>query len=1581
MSSNRKLRSVKKVEELKAAVDAAVEARGEGVSVPHRTPDDNTGGISVSNRTPGRMFPVEDNIDGVPVSNKTPGRIPEPLLFSVENNTGGVSVSHRSSGRMSEPILFPAEDDLSSGASYQDRDMDVLHLFSRMMSKSTPLEMGAPRLVTASQEAYLTFRNLYRNYKESGGLQKCWDLIDPKIRRAVFIGQRDLTDKTIDGILWEYFIGSHAKSNMIRLLRKLAMPSTLVVQVEEIRAYQIAFMDMYDTTVQQFIKPREAIKIFREGLAPESIRNEIAEDEDFFKMTSELAIFLRECQRVLIHQQERLPKKHYFQKRDIQDAVPREGATAAVAHVNCWNCGEDHHYKSCPYPCIQCGNSKKKHPFAFECKTPDKVRDIIIDSGTSTTFSHQLHYLDNIRGNPQSSHVRTATGEQIEIKCKGQLQGIAAMGVPEFTNTLVSVSQMATDYHSISIFDATGMMNIVQSSEIDVKINQIKEIALKDNLVNFTATLQDGLYRTSWGDFKKSGNRNVSMDEFKGIESDHIAALATYKTMQFRTLGELVQFFHEAWGHMNMANMLRIVKYQLFAKIPKELTEPVIRKHFPVICARCTNASLSRIPLPQQSLTPIDEIGEVIEIDIKGPWTDAKGKVCPTFSNCKYAMTAIDVASEYTWGLLLPSRKNLLTAFKYVVRQFRYQHPDKPIKVIRVDQELVTHAIQEFCDNYVPRIVLQQTAPHEHGQLGHIERFFREVKERVIKEMTEKPHITDQYWGMAYNDALFKHNLSPHSVKQVTRYSLWHGEIIDLKNVPILPFGTIIKAHIPLEDQTRGHAGRSIDTVYVGPALKVKGALALFNPETKRYLIRRSFKSMGSHPPLSPIYELPVEYEAMDDEYSEVVQSPMEIPLQKNEEVDVTLQKNEEVAISNIQDATDLDDSNRTEGDSNRTEGVIQQLTSIDPSSDLNVISSERIEPIKLHTPRLVVSKKNRDKTKLKIRSNRARKIRDNSKYENCSFAEWCEIIDAFHAQAAYACDVPIIQVEKRGRSPRCNSPYQVYLSDQGTGSQGKIPIPRNIREALQGQYGSHWQKALEVELESFARNQCILPVDEEVKQIPEEKIWDSQVLMDVVYNPDGSFKKFKIRIVLNGKGMQNVYDWDNYAGTVKAESVKIVLATTAELDWELESYDVKTAFLIPHLPPGSEVYMRRPRGLSDKHMPAIVQVNKAMYGMPLASKAFRDHSDDALRDIGFKPTCSDPQVYVMKTEIGQAIICTHVDDFGVATSNVAMKKYVREALQSKYDLTVNETMNYYLGMHIERDRQKRSITVTQPAYVEAMLETFQIEDAGDKFPQTPLPVDHIPFHSSTLPVFGEEDLEKVIREHAQQLGPYKKEKKLFQAMIGSLLYLAISTRPDILFAVNYLSRYNQNPSKSHIELARRIMAYVAGTRHLGLVFHSGEGIKLYATVDASYACHTDLKSHTGVTLHIGKNSGSVFSLTQKQSITADSSTVAEFIGCHLAAKQILWARNLLEELGFPQDLPTTMFEDNKSTIVLLNREYNCSKTKHIQLRYNFIREHIKENRIRVEYLASEDMISDMLTKNLLPTTFLHLRTKLLGMN
>ena len=153
----------------------------------------------------------------------------------------------------------------------------------------------------------------------------------------------------------------------------------------------------------------------------------------------------------------------------------------------------------------------------------------------------------------------------------------------------------------------------------------------------------------------------------------------------------------------------------------------------------------------------------------------------------------------------------------------------------------------------------------------------------------------------------------------------------------------------------------------------------------------------------------------------------------------------------------------------------------------------------------------------------------------------------------------------------------------------------------------------------------------------------------------------------------------------------------------------------------------------------------------------------------------------------------------------------------------------------------------------------------------------------------------------------------------------------------------------------------------------------LYATVDASYACHKDLKSHTGFTLHIGRKSASILTLTKKQTITADSSTVAEYIGTHMAAKQIMWARNFLSELGYEQLAPTVLQEDNKSTIYLIENEGNGFKTKHIELKFNFIREQAQRGFIVMEHLRTWDMIADMLTKALASGPFIHLRCKLLG--
>ena len=166
----------------------------------------------------------------------------------------------------------------------------------------------------------------------------------------------------------------------------------------------------------------------------------------------------------------------------------------------------------------------------------------------------------------------------------------------------------------------------------------------------------------------------------------------------------------------------------------------------------------------------------------------------------------------------------------------------------------------------------------------------------------------------------------------------------------------------------------------------------------------------------------------------------------------------------------------------------------------------------------------------------------------------------------------------------------------------------------------------------------------------------------------------------------------------------------------------------------------------------------------------------------------------------------------------------------------------------------------------------------------------------------------------------------------------------------------------------------------MGLTFSSQEGVVLYSTVDASYGNHDDSKSHSGCTLHIGRNSGSFLTRSKKQTITADSSTVAEFIAAHLATKEIMWARAMLAELGYPQLNPTILYEDNMSTIAMIKNDCNSQKTKHLAIKYNLVREQVQLKHSRMTHLPTKDTTSDMLTKALVPTPFLNLRTKLLGM-
>ena len=146
---------------------------------------------------------------------------------------------------------------------------------------------------------------------------------------------------------------------------------------------------------------------------------------------------------------------------------------------------------------------------------------------------------------------------------------------------------------------------------------------------------------------------------------------------------------------------------------------------------------------------------------------------------------------------------------------------------------------------------------------------------------------------------------------------------------------------------------------------------------------------------------------------------------------------------------------------------------------------------------------------------------------------------------------------------------------------------------------------------------------------IPKGSHLSSKVIFSIVYNPDGSFKKFKARFVAIYE-LKNIYAPDTFAGTIRADTLRLILSLAAEHDLVLVSHDIKTAFLYFDLKPEENIYLRRPAGVTDDIMPLIVQFKKYLYGLPQALKYFDDHLSSRFLAMGFIRCISDSEVFVL---------------------------------------------------------------------------------------------------------------------------------------------------------------------------------------------------------------------------------------------------------------------------------------------------------------------------------------------------------------
>ena len=375
---------------------------------------------------------------------------------------------------------------------------------------------------------------------------------------------------------------------------------------------------------------------------------------------------------------------------------------------------------------------------------------------------------------------------------------------------------------------------------------------------------------------------------------------------------------------------------------------------------------------------------------------------------------------------------------------------------------------------------------------------------------------------------------------------------------------------------------------------------------------------------------------------------------------------------------------------------------------------------------------------------------------------------------------------------------------------------------------------ALQSELESLRsmnvyNSSDLLNID----SVPQHKIGSSKLIFSKKLHPDGSFDKYKCRLVFRGDRWVDFFNNKTYSGTVRSETVRLLFSILAETDYEFQSADVRTAFLYGEVPANQDIYMSRPTGLTDTDMPPVFRLRKCLNGLPMASAMFKEHCNKVLLDMGFHATISDPGLYLKQLDSGQYVyIFVHVDDFGIISPTTAIGTEIMEQMRKIYNLTTEDEVDFHLGMVLTRDRPNKTITISQPGYTEEMLTTYNIPLDVTSYPLTPMSDAPRNLPSETNMLLDKKGIED------------------YQSKVGSLLYLANQTQPDILYAVNMHSRYTKSPTQEDVLAVHRIFLYLAGTPSLGITLRSGEGIVLYATVDASYGNHIDRKSHTGCTCY-----------------------------------------------------------------------------------------------------------------------------------
>ena len=508
----------------------------------------------------------------------------------------------------------------------------------------------------------------------------------------------------------------------------------------------------------------------------------------------------------------------------------------------------------------------------------------------------------------------------------------------------------------------------------------------------------------------------------------------------------------------------------------------------------------------------------------------------------------------------------------------------------------------------------------------------------------------------------------------------------------------------------------------------------------------------------------------------------------------------------------------------------------------------------------------------------------------------------------------------------------------------------------------SYWIDALDYEIKALDHKQAFveIPIAEAHGQIL-PTLW---VLVKKFF-PDGTFKKFRARLVIRGDLMQNPKS-ETFSPVAHWSTVRILLVFAMINDWYACTKDLLSAFLHARLPEGVSLFAHLPRGYhSTLPGKSCLRLLKSIYGTTTAPRLFFDHLRRGIIRQKFHQSLMDSCLFI-KQDI---MVLIYVDDLLIVSKSSALVTQFLDGLKEDgFEIDDDSKLTEYLGIKLQRSSD--SIIMTQPGLINKLLAYTNMEDCH---------ANHVP--ADIEPLSTDKDGE-----------PFN-EPWSYPRVVGMLLYLSTNTRADIAFAVSQVCRFTSNPKKSHGQALKRILRYLKGTKDRGTIFHPSKTLDLECYVDSDFAARwkdpiddpASARSRTGYTMTL--TGCPLLHCSRLQTRTATSTLMAEYYALSTAMRALLPIRNVILEilehahLDLPHDtiFHSRIFCDNNGALTLAREQRLTPRTRYFTVDVHFFWEAVRDNHVEVLRTDSADNCADGFTKGLRRSSFEQWRHNLLG--